>query len=54
MTGNLDEDTANNIFKFFINYCSNCQKSVIYTVSDYTLYASGTFAQAPKAGLSST
>jgi len=30
MTGNLDEDTANNIFSFFINYIKQNKKTLVY------------------------
>ncbi len=30
MTGNLDEDTANSIFKFFINYIEQNKKTLVY------------------------
>ena len=30
MTGNLDEDTANNIFNFFINYLEQNKKTLVY------------------------
>ncbi len=41
MTGNLDEDTANNIFEFFINYVKLNKKTLIYVTHNkkYALYA---------------
>ena len=41
MTGNLDENTANNIFKFFINYIEQNNKTLVYVTHNkkYSLYA---------------
>ena len=41
MTGNLDEDTANNIFKFFINYIEQNKKTLVYVThnKNYSLLA---------------
>tara|TARA_B100001287_G_scaffold274968_1_gene281489 strand:+ start:229 stop:921 length:693 start_codon:yes stop_codon:yes gene_type:complete len=41
MTGNLDEDTANNIFKFFINYIEQNKKTLVYVTHNekYSLLA---------------
>ena len=36
MTGNLDEDTANNIFKFFINYIEQNKKTLVYVTHNKT------------------
>ena len=36
MTGNLDEDTANNIFKFFINYIEQKNKTLVYVTHNKT------------------
>ena len=36
MTGNLDEDTANNIFKFFINYIEQNNKTLVYVTHNKT------------------
>jgi len=36
MTGNLDEDTANNIFKFFINYIKQNNKTLVYVTHNKT------------------
>ena len=37
MTGNLDEDTANNIFKFFINYIEQNNKTLVYVTHNKKL-----------------
>jgi len=41
MTGNLDEDTANSIFKFFINYIKQNKKTLVYVTHNkkFSLYA---------------
>ena len=41
MTGNLDEETANNIFKFFINYIEHNKKTLVYVTHNkkYSLLA---------------
>ena len=41
MTGNLDEDTANNIFKFFINYIEQNKKTLVYVTHNkkFSLFA---------------
>ncbi|OUW95549.1 MAG: hypothetical protein CBD97_02770 [Pelagibacteraceae bacterium TMED237] len=41
MTGNLDENTANNIFKFFINYIEQNNKTLVYVThnKNYSKYA---------------
>ena len=41
MTGNLDEDTANNIFSFFINYIEQNKKTLVYVTHNkkLTLFA---------------
>ena len=41
MTGNLDEDTANSIFSFFINYIKQNKKTLVYVTHNrkYSLYA---------------
>ena len=41
MTGNLDENTANNIFKFFINYVKQNKKSLVYVTHNekFSLFA---------------
>ena len=41
MTGNLDEDTANNIFNFFINYIKQNKKTLVYVTHNkkFSLYA---------------
>ncbi len=41
MTGNLDEDTANNIFKYFINYIEQNKKTLVYVTHNkrFSLYA---------------
>ena len=36
MTGNLDEDTANNIFKFFIKYIKKNKKTLVYVTHNKT------------------
>ena len=36
MTGNLDEDTANKIFKFFINYIEQNRKTLVYVTHNKT------------------
>ena len=36
MTGNLDEDTANNIFKYFINYIEQNNKTLVYVTHNKT------------------
>ena len=36
MTGNLDEDTANNIFKFFINFIEQNKKTLVYVTHNKT------------------
>ena len=36
MTGNLDENTANNIFKFFINYIEQTKKTLVYVTHNKT------------------
>ena len=36
MTGNLDEDTANNIFNFFINYIEQNNKTLVYVTHNKT------------------
>ena len=36
MTGNLDEDTANNIFNFFINYIEQNKKTLVYVTHNKT------------------
>ena len=36
MTGNLDEDTANNIFKFFISYIEQNNKTLVYVTHNKT------------------
>ena len=37
MTGNLDEDTANNIFNFFLNYIKQNNKTLIYVTHNKRL-----------------
>ncbi len=41
MTGNLDEDTANNIFSFFINYVDQNKKTLVYVTHNkkFSIYA---------------
>ena len=41
MTGNLDEETANNIFSFFINYIEQNKKTLVYVTHNkkLTLFA---------------
>ncbi len=41
MTGNLDEDTANNIFNFFIEYIKQNKKTLVYVTHNkkFSLYA---------------
>ena len=41
MTGNLDENTANNIFSFFINYVEQNKKTLVYVTHNkkFSLYA---------------
>ena len=41
MTGNLDEDSANSIFKFFINYIKQNKKTLVYVTHNkaYSLLA---------------
>ena len=41
MTGNLDEDTANNIFNFFIEYIKQNNKTLVYVTHNkkFSLYA---------------
>ena len=41
MTGNLDEETANNIFKFFINYIEQKKKTLLYVTHNkkFSLFA---------------
>ncbi len=41
MTGNLDEETANNIFKFFLNYIKQNKKTLVYVTHNktYSLFA---------------
>ena len=41
MTGNLDEDTANSIFKFFINYIEQNNKTLVYVTHNkkFSLFA---------------
>ena len=41
MTGNLDENTANSIFTFFINYVEQNKKTLVYVTHNkkYSLYA---------------
>ena len=41
MTGNLDENTANKIFKFFINYIEKNKKSLVYVTHNkkFSLHA---------------
>ena len=37
MTGNLDEDTANSIFSFFINYLKQTKKTLVYVTHNKKL-----------------
>jgi len=41
MTGNLDEDTANSIFRFFINYIKQNKKTLVYVTHNkkFSLFA---------------
>ena len=41
MTGNLDEDTANRIFNFFINYITQNKKTLVYVTHNkkFSLFA---------------
>ncbi len=45
MTGNLDEDTANNIFSFFIKYIEQNKKTLVYVTHNkkFALYADKTY-----------